>query len=84
MGRTKDSATRERLLRESAYQFARFGYEGASLRKIAERVGIRPATVYSHFAQGKQELYEEILATVSSIISAACSTQMAACMTGSW
>lgn len=63
-----DAATRERLLREAAYQFSRLGYDAASLRKIAERVGIRPATVYSHFPQGKTQLYEEILATVSSLL----------------
>lgn len=68
MGTTDDPPTRERLLRESAHQFARLGFEGASLRKIAERVGIRPATVYSHFAQGKKQLYEEILATVSTLL----------------
>ncbi len=68
MTANKDSATRERLLRESAYQFARLGFDGASLRKMAERVGIKPSTVYSHFPQGKTQLYEEILATVSSLL----------------
>lgn len=65
---TSDPATRQRLLREAAHQFARFGYEAASLRKIADRVGIRAASVYSHFPDGKAQLYEEILATVSSTL----------------
>lgn len=64
----KDVATRQRLLREAAYQFARLGYDAASLRKIADRVGIRAATVYSHFPDGKNQLYEEILSTVSSTL----------------
>ena len=64
----RDVATRQRLLREAAHQFARLGYDAASLRKIADRVGIRAATVYSHFPQGKAQLYEEILATVSSLL----------------
>ncbi len=68
MGATKDIATRERLLNEAAHQFARLSYEGASLRKIAERVGIRAATVYSHFPNGKPQLYEEILGTVASLL----------------
>lgn len=68
MGTMRDAATRQRLLREAAYQFARLGYDAASLRKIAGRVGIRAATVYSHFPQGKAQLYEEILATVSSLL----------------
>ncbi|MFO0696189.1 MAG: TetR/AcrR family transcriptional regulator [Polyangiales bacterium] len=68
MGTTRDEATRHRLLREAAYEFARLGYEAASLRKIAERVGIRAATVYSHFPGGKAQLYEDILGTVSSLL----------------
>ncbi len=68
MGTTKDAATRQRLLREAAYQFARLGYDAASLRKIAERVGIRAASVYSHFPDGKAQLYDEILATVSTTL----------------
>lgn len=63
-----DPATRQRLLREAAHQFARFGYDAASLRKIAERVGIRAASVYSHFPEGKSQLYADILATVSSTL----------------
>ena len=68
MRTTKDAATRDRLLREAASEFARLGYEAASLRKIADRVGIRAATVYSHFPDGKTQLYEEILSTVSSLL----------------
>ncbi len=68
MSTTRDADTRDRLLREAAYEFARLGYDAASLRKIAERVGIRAATVYSHFPDGKAQLYEEILATVSSLL----------------
>ncbi len=64
----KDAATRQRLLREAAYQFARLGFDAASLRKIAERVGIRAASVYNHFPEGKAQLYEEILSEVSSTL----------------
>ena len=35
----RDVATRQRLLREAAHQFARLGYDAASLRKIAEFFG---------------------------------------------
>lgn len=61
-------ATRDRVLREAANEFARLGYDGASLRKIAERVGIRAASVYSHFPDGKTQLYQEILDTVSALL----------------
>ena len=60
--------TRQRLLHEAAYQFARLGYDAASLRKIAEATGIRAATVYSHFPDGKAQLYREILGTVSALL----------------
>ena len=44
---TREAATRHRLLREAAHQFARLGYDAASLREIAGRAGIRAATVYN-------------------------------------
>lgn len=40
--------------------FAVHGYEGTSLRQIAERARIREPGVYNHFA-GKQALYEAVL-----------------------
>lgn len=65
---TREAATRHRLLREAAHQFARLGYDAASLREIAGRAGIRAATVYNYFPEGKTQLYEEILATVSALL----------------
>jgi AcrR family transcriptional regulator len=64
----RDADTRQRLLRQAAHQFARLGYDAASLREIAGRAGIRAATVYNYFPEGKTQLYEEILATVSSLL----------------
>jgi AcrR family transcriptional regulator len=40
--------------------FAQQGYDGTSLRQIAERVGIKEPGLYNHFA-GKQALYEAVL-----------------------
>lgn len=37
-------------------QFARDGYEGASLSKIAEEVGIKKPSIYAHY-KGKDELF---------------------------
>lgn len=37
-------------------QFASYGYEGASLSKIAEEVGIKKPTIYSHY-KGKDDLF---------------------------
>lgn len=50
--------TRERLIRITADELARGGYRGLSLRGVAARAGIGPATVFHHFPDGKQGLYE--------------------------
>ena len=40
--------------------FANFGYEGASLSKIAEEVGIKKPTIYSHY-KGKDDLFLSVV-----------------------
>ena len=57
--------TRERLIRITADELARNGYRGMSLRGIAARAGIGPATVFHHFPAGKRGLYE---ATVQHVV----------------
>ena len=57
--------TRERLIRITADELARNGYRGMSLRGVAARAGIGPATVFHHFPRGKQGLYE---ATVQHVV----------------
>ncbi|WP_243291914.1 TetR/AcrR family transcriptional regulator [Bacillus sp. FJAT-47783] len=48
------------LIKEKAYNlFAKKGYEGTSMSHIAEEVGIKKASIYSHF-KGKKELYFEL------------------------
>lgn len=47
--------TRERLLQAAAEVFAEDGYEGASVSKIARRVGITSGAVYAHFS-GKADV----------------------------
>ena len=65
-----DDPTRGRLLREAAKLFALQGYEGVSLRQIAESVDIRAASIFHHFPNGKAELYEAILRTVTDTMQA--------------
>lgn len=64
--------TRDRLLQAAAHQFARKGFDGASLRGIGDSVGIRAASIFHHFPGGKVELYEtifqEILTSVSTLV----------------
>lgn len=40
--------------------FANLGYEGASLSKIAEEVGIKKPTIYSHY-KGKDDLFLSVV-----------------------
>jgi len=40
--------------------FARYGYEGASLSKIAEEVGIKKPTIYSHY-KSKEDLFLSVV-----------------------
>lgn len=45
-----------RIIPAAVHHFAERGYEGSSLEKIAEAVGIRKASLYSHF-RSKDELF---------------------------
>ena len=57
-----DLEPREQILDAAAALFAEHGYAGTSTRAIADRVGIRQASLYYHFA-GKDELLLELLET---------------------
>jgi len=57
---TKGERTSRRILNVAEALFARHGYEGTSLRQIADGVGIKEPGLYNHFA-GKQALYEAVL-----------------------
>lgn len=57
---TKGERTARRILDRAEDLFAKQGYEGTSLRQIAERAGIQEPGLYNHFA-GKQALYEAVL-----------------------
>jgi len=45
--------------------FRQYGYEGATLARIAEATGLGRASLYHHFPNGKQEMAEAVLAYVS-------------------
>ncbi len=50
----------ERILRAAVSVFAQRGYDGASLREVAEAAGVTKPTVYNHFGS-KATLYEETI-----------------------
>lgn len=54
------ASARDEILDAAAALFAERGYAGTSTRSIAERVGIRQASLYYHFA-GKDEILLELL-----------------------
>lgn len=55
-----ETSGRERILDVAAASFVSFGYEGTSLRHIADAVGMKAGSLYYHFAS-KDELLTEIL-----------------------
>ena len=56
----KGARTTQRILNVAEDLFATQGYDGTSLRQIAQRAGIKEPGLYNHFA-GKQALYEAVL-----------------------
>jgi TetR/AcrR family transcriptional regulator len=58
--RRKGERTAERILDAAEALFAERGYEGTTLRDVAERVGLRTPSLYNHFPN-KESLYEAVL-----------------------
>ena len=52
--------TKQLILEAALELFAVQGYEAASISQIADRVGIRKASMYSHF-MGKQDILDALL-----------------------
>jgi AcrR family transcriptional regulator len=61
--RKRGKKTREKILKVATKLFAKYGFAGTSMDEIAERVGIRKASLYHHFSS-KQEIYEELIKRV--------------------
>lgn len=56
----KGRRTAEKILDVAEEVFAEKGFEGATLRDVADRVGIRIPSLYNHFAS-KDQLYAAVL-----------------------
>ena len=57
------SNTREEILEAALDLFSVNGYEATSISQLAEAVGIRKASLYSHFAN-KQDILDTVIRTV--------------------
>ena len=55
----KPTGTKAKILKESKVLFSELGYKGASVRKIASKVGIRESALYNHF-KNKEEIFLEV------------------------
>ncbi len=54
-----ERSTKERIFEVALDLFAQKGFDAVSMREIAEAVGIKKASLYSHFS-GKEDLLEQI------------------------
>lgn len=54
------SSAKDKILDIAAALFRQQGYATISMRDIARKVGIKQASLYYHFPQGKEQLYVEV------------------------
>lgn len=57
----RDRDPREEILEAAARLFVEKSYTATSTREISEAVGIRQASIYYHFAGGKEQILAELL-----------------------
>lgn len=62
-GKMEKSNTREQIVETALDLFSVYGYEATSISQIADAVGIRKASLYSHFGS-KQEILETVIDVV--------------------
>lgn len=56
----EEKTTKEKIFEAAIDLFAEKGYDATSMREIAEAVGIKKASLYSHY-KGKEEILEKIM-----------------------
>ena len=60
VGKVAADSTIERILDAGEELFAEYGYEGTTLRQIAQKVGIKEPSIYAHYA-GKEAVYGAVI-----------------------
>ncbi len=58
--RTEQPATRDRILDAALEVFSERGFDGATVRQIAAKVGVTDPALYAHF-KGKKEIFEALM-----------------------
>jgi TetR/AcrR family transcriptional regulator len=71
-----DSGTKQKIIEAAREEFARFGFAGARVDRIAQRASVNKAMLYYHF-QSKENLYEAVLKDFFTIISGRISRHIA-------
>jgi len=56
MSQTRALTTKDKILKVSSTLFSELGYKGTSVRKIADKVGIKQSALYNHF-KNKEEIF---------------------------
>lgn len=56
--------TKERIIEEALSLFSTKGYDGTSIKNIADRVGIKDSSLYKHF-RSKKEIFDTIVTEMS-------------------
>src|SRR5215469_2340210 len=69
-------ATRQRIMRVAASEFARLGFDQANINTIAEQAGIGKGTIYLYF-ENKRQLFLEMLRSIAQTQLAAVRTALA-------
>ena len=59
MDKLKEKSTKEKIFESAIDLFAKKGFDGTSMREIAEAVGIKKASLYSHY-KSKNEIMDNI------------------------
>ncbi|GAC1350370.1 MAG: TetR/AcrR family transcriptional regulator [Ktedonobacteraceae bacterium] len=70
-------ATRLRIIREAASEFARLGFDQANINTIAEQAGIGKGTIYLYF-ENKRDLFLAMLRSIAQAQLASIRTALAA------
>ena len=56
--------TKERIVEEALTLFSEYGYQGTSVKNIADAVGIKDSSLYKHF-KSKKEIFDTIVKEMS-------------------